>query len=157
VRGVTQRPAAFIAVTALVAGAALPSVAAASLRMNRAVARVSLGNRERAVRARLGTPTTVASDGRVRTLVWADRKLAVTFVGRVAAIITTRNPRERTRAGIGVGSSVRAVRARVPGARCGRNGSFRFCRTGSVKPGRRSTTFLLRSGRVAAVTVARAS
>jgi hypothetical protein len=145
-----------LTIVALLAGAALPPVAAARLRLNVAIAGVSLGDSERAVRARLGPPSTVATQGRSRTLVFADRQLAVTLVRKKVVILTTRNPRERARSGVGMGSTVRVLRRRVPRLRCGETRSFRFCRTGSVKPGRRSTTFLIDGGRVIGVTVAKA-
>jgi hypothetical protein len=67
--------------------------------------------------------------------------------------IKTTDPRERTRSGVGVGSSVSEVLAGV-GLLCPRNGQCDLPAGGSVRiPDYRLTTFTFRNGRVVSVAV----
>jgi hypothetical protein len=73
---------------------------------------------------------------------------------RVVTIIT-RDPRQRTRSGVGVGSSEAAVRAGIPGVRCRTEFGFRHCWRGRFRAGKRVTdlTFGGRNRRVTAVSI----
>lgn len=135
--------------------AMLAAPAGARITVNRSVAGVGLGMTAGEVRAKLGRPAlSTASDG-ARNLVYRTRSLVVTLIGSRVVIVSTRSRRERTTAGVGVGSSIAVVRERVPRARCGVKAGVGFCRVGSVRKGRRSTTFQIEGGKVVTVTVAR--
>ena len=139
----------------LAAALALTGAAHARITLNRSVAGVGLGMTAKEVRAKLGRPSvTSVSDG-ARNLVYRPRALVVTLIAGRVVMVSTRNRRERTVAGVGVGATAATVRHRVSGVRCGERAGVGFCRVGSVRPGRRSTTFQIEAGRVVTVTVAR--
>lgn len=78
----------------------------------------------------------------------------VTFQGNASVTaVSTTGRFERTSAGVGVGSAESDVEAGVPGVRCEAAGNLRECHVGSFTPGKRVTSFLLRKGVVARVTV----
>ena len=64
---------------------------------------------------------------------------------RLATVLTER--------GVGVGSSERAVRAKVGHVRCETIFRFRSCHVGGFTPGRRVTDFLIEAGRVTRVSI----
>jgi hypothetical protein len=128
--------------------------ASARIVVNRSIAGIGLGMTATEVRARLGAPELAIDSGRLRELVYRDRRLVVTLRGARVVIVSTRSRRERTARGIGPGSVSRAVGARVAHARCGAKAGVPFCRVGSIRRGRRSTTFQIEGGRVVTVTVA---
>ena len=73
----------------------------------------------------------------------------------VAAVSTT-DPGQRTRSGVGVGSRQRAVKNRIKGITCETSAGARLCSKGSPEPGHRVTTFFISSStphRVTRVTV----
>lgn len=55
--------------------------------------------------------------------------------------MTTRSRAEKTKSGVGVGSSERAVRRGVKNARCMTEFGRRTCTVGKLRPGRKVTTF----------------
>ena len=59
--------------------------------------------------------------------------------------IDTRSRRQRTRSGVGIGSTEAAVRAGVGGIRCRTESGRRHCFKGRFEPGRRVTDFSLSS------------
>jgi hypothetical protein len=108
------------------------------------------------VRERLGTPVRVT---RFKSpfgpgVDYRYRGLRVIFQGldRVTAVQTTR-PAERTASGLGVGSTLARVRARMPRARCARAGALTVCTLGRALAGHRVTDFVVRGGRVIRVNV----
>jgi hypothetical protein len=129
--------------------------AEARIVVNRSVAGIELGMTAEQVVARLGRPSLSTVEQGARNLVYSRRRLVVTLSRSRVVIVATRSRGEVTRRGIGVGSSVGSVRRRVAGVRCGEKAGVAFCRTGSTRPGRRSTTFQIQSRRVVTVTVAR--
>jgi len=140
--------------TLMVVSALVPA-AHARITVNRSVAGVGLGMTAKEVRARLGTPSlSTVSDG-ARNLVYRGRSLVVTLIRARVVIVSTQSRREQTHGGVGVGSSESRVISRVSGARCGAKAGVRFCRVGSARRGRRSTTFQIEAGRVVTITIAR--
>jgi hypothetical protein len=139
-------------VAALVAALILAAPATAVLVPQRGMAGIRLGMTQAKVRAKLGKPASVkhgSNDfGNYTELRY--RGLRVTFQGNAnVTAIWTGSRHERTARGIGVGSTVAAVRARVPGVRCTRG----HCFLGKFLPGKRVTDFFLLKGRVSAITV----
>jgi hypothetical protein len=145
----------------LAGGATLASLLApaagaeARIVVNHSVAGIELGMTAKEVVARLGRPTLSTVEKGARNLVYGRRGLVVTLSRSRVVIVATRSRGERTRDGVGVGSSVQSVRRRVAGVRCGEKAGVAFCRTGSIRAGRRSTTFQIESRSVVTVTVAR--
>jgi hypothetical protein len=140
---------------ALIAALALVTPAHARIAVNRSVAGIGLGMTYKEVRAVLGRPTLTTVGNGSRDLIYRKHALVVTLLRSRVVIVSTTSRRERTRAGVGVGSTEGALRRRVPGVRCGDKAAVRFCRVGSIRPGRRSTTFHIDAGRVITITVAR--
>jgi hypothetical protein len=68
--------------------------------------------------------------------------------------VTTRDPRQRTRSGVGVGSKEKAVKNRINGITCATEAGVRHCFKGAFLPGHRVTDFTISaSHRVKRVTV----
>jgi hypothetical protein len=88
--------------------------------------------------------------GSIRRMDYGKTKvyLSATADGTVFTVTTT-DRRQKTAAGIGVGSSRAAVARKVRGARC----TARVCVVGEQRAGKRVTAFALRDGRVARVTL----
>lgn len=82
-------------------------------------------------------------------------RIIVTFQGnRRVTAITTSGRRERTRRGIGVGSTETALRAKVRVTSCETFAGIRSCQVGKSLGGHRVTAFIFnRHGRVKRVTV----
>lgn len=140
-------------VLALACVLALPALAQARIVLNRGVDPVRIGMTTAQVRAKLGTPDDVESSGTTTDLVYRARMLVVTMLRNRAQIVSTRSHRERTVHGVGPGSTVRALRRGVRGARCGVKAQTTVCKIGSSRSGRRSTIFLIVDGRVDTVSV----
>jgi hypothetical protein len=83
--------------------------------------------------------------GRVRTMRYGATR--ITFGGTQAAAgvigIETKDRQQRTRSGVGVGSSAAEVRAGVAGTQCRTEFRISHCWKGSFLPGRRVTDFRL--------------
>lgn len=126
--------------------------------VNRGVAGIAVGQTTAKVKSVLGKP--VASKtrpdhflGRATTLTYPRLTVMLAY-GRVITITTTRTT-ERTRRGIGVGSTEALLRSRVGGVRCETGAGVRTCSTGTFRPGTNATTFDIRSGRIWRVRVGR--
>jgi hypothetical protein len=145
------------ALTGAAAALVLPASASAFIQIDRGIAGARLGNSQGEVRAALGKPVRVIRDRNVfgPTLTFRYRGgLSVFFQGRrtVSAVFTTGRG-DRTTRGVGVGSSERAVRRRVPGVTCDTVSGFRSCHTNEFLPGQRITDFRIRNGKVNRVAV----
>ncbi len=146
----------FLATVALVASPA----ASALIQIDRGIAGARIGNTKAQVRTALGNPARINSGNNVfgpLTVFRYRGGIRVTFQGRteVSAVSTT-GLGDRTRRGVGVGSTGRAVRRKVPGVTCEAfAGGRRICQTGRGLPGQRITAFFIRNGRVTSVTVGR--
>lgn len=143
-----------IVVSALV----LAPAASSKIVIQRGMAGVAVGMTKSAVLATLGNPTRIRnSSNEFGTYTRFDYpNLTILFQGgrRVSALRTTA-PAERTAAGIGVGSTVAAVKAKVPKVKCKKEGGFRDCYVGTFKPGHIITDFQIKKGRVTQVLIGR--
>jgi hypothetical protein len=144
----------------LAAGAAflvLPATADAMIQIDKGIAGARLTNTKAQVRAALGTPAAVkngTNEFGAFTQFRYRGGIRVTFQGgsRVSSIDLT-GLGDRTSRGVGVGSTERAVRRRVPGVKCETLAGVRSCHTGAFEPGKRVTDLHLRNGKVTRVTV----
>ena len=152
-----SRPSLPIAVATVLAALLLPSSASALIQVDRGIAGARLSNTKAEVRAALGKPVRVIRDRNIfgPTLSFRYRGgITVFFQGRrtvTAVFLTGRG--DRTRRGVGVGSSERAVRNRVPGVTCDTISGTRSCHTNDFLPGQRVTDFRIRDGKVDRVVV----
>lgn len=98
----------------------------------------------------LGAPRSLRVIGDARRMDYGRTKvyLSLTEDGTTFRVTTT-DRRQRMATGVRVGSSAAAVRRGVPGVRC----TASACVVGTARAGQRVTTFTLRSGRVARVTL----
>lgn len=142
----------------VIAGMVILPAADGAIVVHRGVAGVNLQMTRTDVRAVLGSPAATRTDRHPVTgtmAVHTYRGLVVRFAsGRVVSIVSTR-PAERTRRGVGVGSTEGIVRARIGGIRCETVASVRSCSTGTFRPGTAVTTFDLRGPAVWRVRIGR--
>lgn len=145
------------AVVAIVVAVTLPGAASAIIEPNRGIAGVTLEMSRAQVEKALGPPVRVEkSTNDFGTFVnYVYRGLQVGFQGekRVSGISTTRTP-ERTRGGMGVGTTEAALVKRIPALRCQTFSGIRTCTLGETNPGERVTDFLITKGKVSRVVVA---
>jgi hypothetical protein len=139
-----------LAVTAAVFAAG----ADARLVVQRGIAGVKIDMNKKQVRAILGKPKAVihGQNASGSFLEYRYRLLYVDFQnsGPVSSVSTSRE-KERTVNGVGVGSTQSKVLQKVRGSKCV-NG---LCTVGTPKPGKIVTTFYMRNGRVALISVGR--
>lgn len=95
---------------------AFPAMAGAKIVINKSIAGVNLGEAKAGVRAHLGKPTL---DPRFpRDWIYPGRKLLVEFKNGHVDQVFTQNPAQKTAGGIGVGSSIAAVKSHIKGVHC---------------------------------------
>jgi hypothetical protein len=145
---------ALLAAGVLAVSLLAPSTAGALIQIDRGIGGARLGNTKAQVRVALGQPRRVVTGNNIFgpfTIFRYGGGIRVTFQSgnRVTAAATT-GLGDRTARGVGVRSTRRAVRRRVPGVRCEAVG---ICQTGRGEPGDRITAFFLRNGRVFRVSV----
>jgi hypothetical protein len=127
------------------------------IQIDRGIAGARIGNTRGEVRAALGTPARIRTGtnefgsfveyrfrGGIRVLFQG---------GTEVTSVSTTGLGDRTARGVGVRSTERAVRRKVPGVKCETTGGFRSCHTGDFLPGKRITDFAIRHKRVTRVTV----
>ena len=147
-------PAALACAAALL----LPSQAAAIIQLDRGIAGARLENTKAQVKRALGQPKRIVNDtndfGQFTEFQYAGRIRVVFQGGNTVTSVTTRGLGDRTARGVGVGSTRRQVRNRVPGVTCRNVGGGRaLCQRGESVPGERVTAFFLLGRRVIGVTV----
>jgi hypothetical protein len=136
------------------------SSAQAIIQVQRGISGIRLNMSPARVKASLGTPSHVKHGSNPFGSFTQYRYkggITVTFQGneKVTAVSIS-GPSDRTRTGVGVGSTEQQVKDGVPGVKCqGGNhpGGAQSCHVGSFKAGHKLTDFLLRHGRVSRVTV----
>jgi len=100
----------------------VPGEAAAIIQIDRGISGVRIDNTKRQVRAALGTPKSIdhgSNDFGPFTEFRYAGKIRVLFSGgNRVTLVSTRGLGDRTARGVGVGSTRRAVRNRVPGVTC---------------------------------------
>jgi hypothetical protein len=140
-----------VACALAVAAAASPTIA-----IGRGIAGVRLGMSPASVRARLGKPVTVVHGknefGAYTELRYRGYVVVLQENDRVTSIVTTL-AREKTPAGIGVGSSWSQVQKRVPRVRCDGTATLGDCHVGLLLPAKTVTDFFVVNGRVNRVVV----
>ena len=146
-----------VAAIAAAAVLALPAQAGAYIQIDRGMAGARIGNSQAEVKTALGNPKltkTGTNDFGPWTQFYYEGGLRVFFQGNDAVTaITTFGLGDRTARGVGVGSTEKAVKARVPGVKCETFETIRSCHTGTGNPGERITDFFLKNGRVNRVVV----
>ena len=149
---------ALVAATAvLLAGAgAAGAVGEGRIVVQQGIAGLRLGMTQAQVKAKVGLPGKVERGrneiGRYTT--YRYRTYAVTFFGGADVTqLDTLSPRERTAAGIGVGSTKAQVAAKVPGVKCLEEYGYDHCYVGTWTPGATISDFSIRSGRVSRVSI----
>lgn len=143
-------------VAATLAALVLAGAATAVVVPQQGIGGVRLGMTKAAVRAQLGKPRTIQQGsneiGAFTTFRYPT--LSITFfAGSMVTSVTTSSMLERTSRGVGVGSRVAEVVAKVAKIRCVTESGFRHCFVGAFTAGRRVTDFTIKNGRVARITV----
>lgn len=146
-------------VACMVAPLGAPAAAEALVQVDRGIAGARLGNSRAEVRAALGAPASTRSGTNDfgPFLQWRFKGgITVIFQGRrEVSTVSTSGRGDRTRRGVGVGSTEAAVKARVRGVRCETIAGFRSCHTGRFTVGEIVTDFLIRNGKVTRVSIGR--
>jgi hypothetical protein len=138
-------------------GALAPvETASPAIVIGRGIGGVAIGMSQKAVRSRLGRPRRVlhAKNEFGPYTEFRYGGYVVDFQGNatLTSVITTL-ARERTPAGVGVGSTWVQVRAKVPHVICQGVATLADCHVGELLPGKKVTDFFIRLGKVSRVIV----
>ncbi|HEX8068173.1 MAG TPA: hypothetical protein VF520_16780 [Thermoleophilaceae bacterium] len=148
------RPVPALAAAVLLAA---PSQAAALIQVDQGIGGARIGNSQKEVKTALGDPDLVktgSNDFGAFTQFYYAGGLRIFFQGdKEVTSATTVGTGDRTAKGIGVGSTEKSVKKKVPGVKCETSVGVRSCHTNEFEPGQRVTDFVLKSGRVVRVTV----
>lgn len=150
--------AALTTAAALAAALLVPGAAGAVIVPQHGMGGVSVGDTPAKVRRVAGPPVRVVNGANEfgPYSEYRYRGFTVTLQGRRRVTsIATRSRLQRTRSGVGVGSTEAQVRAGVRGVRCESIETFRTCGLGVEEPGRIVTRFAIQGGRVVVVAVGR--
>jgi hypothetical protein len=150
-----------VCILVVVTAVFLSTDASARIVPQRSIKGARLGMTVEEVRDRLGPPSSVIFEhdpiqGRIRVYKYGLTYVSFggTDIDATVNAVSTRSPRERTKRGVGVGSTRAAVARLVHGARCRVEGGLDHCYVGSFSPGHRVTDFRIgSSGRVRQVIV----
>jgi hypothetical protein len=142
---------------------AVPASAGAVIVPQKSIRGIALGMTVAEVRAAAGSPSSFRTERDEvlgRTRVWRYGLTTVRFDSTRSAArvlgVTTTSRRERTAAGVGVGSTRSAVRTKVPAVRCLVEFDYDHCFVGRWRAGEVVTDFAIGTrGRVTRVVVGR--
>jgi hypothetical protein len=135
---------------------ALAASAAATIVIGHGIAGLRLGMSQAAVRRKLGKPVKIvqAKNEFGPYTEFRYRGYVVDFQDNdTITSITTTLAREKTPAGVGVGSTWERVRRKVAHLRCEGSSVLGDCHVGQLLPGKTVTDFFFKSGKVARVLV----
>ena len=134
----------------------LTTPAEPAIRIGHGIAGVVLGMSQASARSKLGTPLDVVHAknefGPYTELRYRGYVVDLQGNERVTSIVTTL-AKEKTPAGVGVGSLWSQVRAKVPHVRCEGSATLGDCHVGRLLPGKTVTDFFIRNGKVSRVVV----
>jgi hypothetical protein len=137
-----------IALLAVLSAALLPASAAALIKPHRGIGGIRLNMTRAQVVAKFGEPDGerfVRNEiiGRQRAVRYGRTRAFFGGFRRGARVVTinTRDPRQRTRSGVGIGSTPSQVLAGVRGVRCRGPARIHTCVRGVFRPGERVTIF----------------
>ncbi|HEY6395914.1 MAG TPA: hypothetical protein VIX82_00520 [Solirubrobacteraceae bacterium] len=153
------RPSAALATATATACmlAAAPS-AEAVIQVQRGISGIAIGMSAARVNEGLGTPshvTTGTNDFGPFTQFLYPGAITVTFQGNAnVTAVSISSPTDRTVRGVGIGSTLKAVKHGVPGVRCQTFAGVTDCMIGKLIANQRVTDFMIRHGRVTRVTIA---
>jgi len=142
----------------VVAALAFAAPALATIVPQHGIRGVTLGMSPDKVKGALGNPakTTQGTNDFGHWIQLEYAGLTVGFQsGSGATSISTASSTERTAAGIGVGSTIQDVLAKVPAVKCVNDVGYLHCYVGTWTPGQIVTDFSLKGGRVSRVLVGR--
>jgi hypothetical protein len=131
--------------------AIFPATASARIVPQKAIHGAHLGKTKAEIRNKLGAPdkrrVLVSSITGTKFVQFRYGKTKVAFDGTKKSskvnTVQTKDPKQRTDTGVGVGSTKAKVKAGVPGVKCRNESGFRHCFLGKFVPGHKVTDFAL--------------